>query len=153
MKHLTVLIAFLMTFGSQVNAFDPAHLQKLKDTNECIACDLSGANLNGADLSEAYLAYANLGTADLTSADLRGTDLDRANLGGADLNGANLAGATLKGASLNGADLIGAILCNTTMPDGSRRGESSIQSWLHVPRWHRCSSRLQSSCEVVSTSR
>ena len=41
-NHLTVLIAFLMTIGSQVSAFDTAHLQKLKDTTECIACDLRG---------------------------------------------------------------------------------------------------------------
>ena len=119
MKHFTILIAFLMTISSQANAFDPAHLQKLKDTNECIACDLGAANLRGADLSEAYLAYANLGAADLRGADLRGADLDRANLGGADLNGANLAYATLQSAKLRGANLTGAILCNTTMPDGS----------------------------------
>ena len=28
--------------GSQVSAFDTAHLRKLKDTNDCIACDLRG---------------------------------------------------------------------------------------------------------------
>ena len=38
-KHLTVLVALLMTIGSQVSAFDYAHLQKLKDTNECVVVE------------------------------------------------------------------------------------------------------------------
>ena len=59
-KHLTVLIAFLMTIGSQASAFDPAHLQKLKDTNECIACDLSGAYLKGANLMGAILCNTTM---------------------------------------------------------------------------------------------
>ena len=39
-------------------AFDPAVLQRLKDTKECAKCNLSGANLTGADLSFAELAGA-----------------------------------------------------------------------------------------------
>ena len=76
-------------FASSAYAFDPADLQKLMDTNECVKCDLSGANLSGANL-----AYA-------------------------DLNGANLAGADLESARLGRFDLRGATLCNTIMPDGS----------------------------------
>lgn len=65
MKHLTLLIACIIIIGSQVSAFDTAHLQKLKDTNECIACDLSGANL----------AYASLRGANLKGAELMGAIL------------------------------------------------------------------------------
>ena len=72
---------------------NPEDLEKLKETNECPECDLSGANLK----------FANL---------------EGANLEGADLRGANLDGAYLKGANTKFASMKGAILCNTTMPDG-----------------------------------
>ena len=44
---------------------DPADLQKLKDTNKCVECDLSGAdlleaNLEGANLSGAFMKGAIL---------------------------------------------------------------------------------------------
>ena len=91
-------------FASSAYAFDPADLQKLMDTNECVKCDLSGANLEGANLSGANLVSAYLAGA---------------NLAYADLNGANLAGADLESARLGRFDLRGATLCNTIMPDGS----------------------------------
>ena len=81
-------------FANSASAFDPDDLQKLKDTNKCMRCDLSDAGLLRADLN--------------------GADLSGANLEGADLVGANL-----KDAKLNYAIMNGAILCNTTMPDGS----------------------------------
>ena len=98
-KHITILLAFLMTIGSQASAFDYAHLQKLKDTNECVRCDLSGANLSGANLGGANLRYAIVTDADLSSA----------NLGGANLTHAELATTFMSDT----------ILCNTIMPDGS----------------------------------
>jgi len=52
---LTALTVAATMFASSASAFDPADLQKLKDTNECVKCDLSGANLKGADLSGANL--------------------------------------------------------------------------------------------------
>ena len=94
MEHLTILLAFLMTIGTQVSAADPDDLQKLKDTGKCATCDLGGADLSGADLG---------------GANLRGAKLISANLRGADLGGANLSGAYMQGAAL----------CNTIMPDGS----------------------------------
>jgi hypothetical protein len=42
MRYLTIILAFLMTIGSQVSAADPDDLQKLKDTNKCEGCDLRG---------------------------------------------------------------------------------------------------------------
>jgi hypothetical protein len=64
-KNLTLLIAFLMMIGSQVVAYDPADLQRLKDTGFCQECDLfhadlKGANLKGADLKGALLQYATM---------------------------------------------------------------------------------------------
>ncbi len=93
-RTLTALTVAATMFASSASAFDPDDLQKLKDTNECVACDLRDANLKGADLK-------------------------RADLGEANLMGAMLWDANLMGAKLSGALMKGAILCNTTMPDGS----------------------------------
>ena len=60
MEHLTILLAFLMTIGTQVSAADPDDLQKLKDTGKCATCDLGGADLGGANLSGAYMQGAAL---------------------------------------------------------------------------------------------
>ena len=62
-KHLAILIAFLMVIGSQASAFDTAHLQKLKDTNDCIACDLRGAELTNEELEALRNAMAGTLTA------------------------------------------------------------------------------------------
>ena len=107
-RALTALTVAATMFASSASAFDPADLQKLMDTNECVKCDLSGANLEGVNLMDANLEVANLMDANLSGA----------NLAYADLNGANLAGADLESARLGRFDLRGAILCNTIMPDG-----------------------------------
>ena len=104
MKHLSILLAFLMTIGTQVGAADPADLKKLKDKGVCILCNLVSANLSDA----------NLAGADLTGADLSNADLSNAYLEGANLDGTNLTGANLTGAAMKGITL-----CNTIMPDGS----------------------------------
>ena len=62
-------------FASSASAFDPADLQKLMDRNECVKCDLSGANLAYADLNGANLAGADLESARLGRFDLRGAIL------------------------------------------------------------------------------
>ena len=139
---LTALMVAASLMASAASAFDPDDLQKLRDTNKCVECDLSDlseanlwgatmrrANLSGADLRRAYLRRADLSRADLRRADLSGAylieaDLRRADLSGADLRRANLSGANLSNADLSGAnlyeaELMGAILCNTTVPDGS----------------------------------
>ena len=91
---LTALTVAATMFANSASAFDPDDLQKLKDTNSCVECNLRGA--------------------DLRDAKLKGADLKRADLRDADLEGANLRHADLEGALMKGA-----ILCNTTMPDGS----------------------------------
>ena len=131
---LTALTVAASLMASGASAFDPAHLQKLKDTNECMACDLTGANLNRQILLETNLSGADLSGADLSGAALLEATLIEANLSGANLSGAlmfevdltdaDLIGADLTGADLSGTDLgrvtmKGVILCNTTMPNGS----------------------------------
>ena len=101
---LTALTVASTMFASSASAFDPAHLQQLKNTGKCATCDLGGADLSSADLGGAKLISANL-----RGADLGGTNLRDADLSGADLGGANLSGAYMQGAAL----------CNTIMPDGS----------------------------------
>ena len=106
---LTALTLAATMFASSASAFDPAHLQQLKNTGKCATCDLGGADLSSADLGG-----ANLGGAKLISANLRGADL-----GGINLRDTDLSGADLGGANLSGAYMQGAALCNTIMPDGS----------------------------------
>ena len=59
-KHLTVLIAFLMMIGSQVSAVDPDDKQKLEDTKQCAQCNLEAADLMGANLEGAKMKGAIL---------------------------------------------------------------------------------------------
>ncbi|PZD74593.1 Serine/threonine-protein kinase B [Acaryochloris thomasi RCC1774] len=79
-------------------------LVRLRKTQSCVGCDLSGVNLKGTDLRSVDLTGANLQGADLRKADLRGAYLARANLTSAQIEGAILASTDLRGA---------------TMPDGS----------------------------------
>ena len=61
MKHITkpmraihfMVLAFLMTIGSQVSAFDPADLQRLIDTKKCSKCYLTDTDLYRANLAGA----------------------------------------------------------------------------------------------------
>ena len=59
-KHLTVLIAFLMMIGSQVSAVDPDDKQKLDDTKQCAQCNLEAADLRGTNLEGAKMKGAIL---------------------------------------------------------------------------------------------
>jgi hypothetical protein len=85
------LCFFLMVGLSwwEVGAFDEGNLEKLKATNKCVGCDLSGANLTEAILIKAVLPETNL------------------------------TGAILTEANLTGANLEGAPFCYTTIPDGT----------------------------------
>ena len=98
-RTLTALTLAASMFANGASAFNPDDLQKLKDTNSCVQCNLQGANLQGVNLQDA---------------DLRSATLWDANLQDVDLSSAVLRDARLIGAIMNGV-----ILCNTTMPDGS----------------------------------
>ena len=49
MKLLTALAITATLFAGSASASDPDDLQKLKDTDNCVKC-----NWSGADLSDAY---------------------------------------------------------------------------------------------------
>ena len=84
MKHL--ILALILPLS--VEAYDPEHLKKLKETNAYPKCDLRRSLLEEADLEGANLSNANL-----WQADLEGANLNKANLSEADLEEANLEGA------------------------------------------------------------
>ncbi|MEI6153145.1 MAG: pentapeptide repeat-containing protein [Deltaproteobacteria bacterium] len=75
-------------------AFKPADLQNLKNTNNCVDCDLSGADLTGADLQTANLSGANLSGTNLSNAWLIDANLSKAKITKAIFDGATLDGAT-----------------------------------------------------------
>ena len=77
---LTIMTVSATLLSESASAFYPAGLHKLKDTNECVNCDLSGANLSDAYLKDTDLSLANLKDANLRSADLSGANLYIANL-------------------------------------------------------------------------
>ena len=55
---LTALTVTATMFANSASAFDPAHLQQLKNTGKCATCDLGGADLSSADLGGANLSGA-----------------------------------------------------------------------------------------------
>lgn len=55
-------------------AVDPDDLHKLKDTGDCVQCDLKDANLVRANLKGADLSYSNLEGAILKDAWLEGAN-------------------------------------------------------------------------------
>ena len=106
---LTALTVAATMFASSASAVDPDDLQKLKDTGNCVNCDLRNADLKRTDLSDANLALANL-----SGASLEGANLESANLYGAILNRANMGNANMRNANMEGV-----LFCDTIMPDGS----------------------------------
>lgn len=86
MKHLILALALILPLS--VEAYDPEHLKKLKETNAYPKCDLRRSLLEEADLEGANLSNANL-----RQAYLEGANLNKANLSEADLEEANLEGA------------------------------------------------------------
>ncbi len=96
MKHLILALALILPLS--VEAYDPEHLKKLKETNAYPKCDLRRSLLEEADLEGANLSNANL-----WQAYLEGANLNKANPSEAYLEGANLKGANLKETNLEGA--------------------------------------------------
>ena len=81
MKHLILALALILPLS--VEAYDPEHLKKLKETNAYPKCDLRRSLLEEADLEGANLSNANL-----WQADLEGANLNKANPSEAYLEGA-----------------------------------------------------------------
>ena len=77
-RTLTALTLAASMFANGASAFNPDDLQKLKDTNSCVQCNLQGANLQGVNLQDANLQDADLRGANLRGAFLRGANLNKA---------------------------------------------------------------------------
>jgi len=58
-KKVTLVIGLAVLSAFQAQAFDKAHLLKLKAVNACVDCDLRGDNLSKANLSRANLRGTN----------------------------------------------------------------------------------------------
>ena len=114
-------------------AYDPTDLEQLKRTNNCIECDLSGANLVGmklikANLSGSLLYGANLAKVDFAGANLDNADLYTANLGEANLEYANLSNSDLRRANLGGANLYGANLYGTVISTPRNESDTLLRA-------------------------
>ena len=72
LAKITVAVTLVATSAS---VFNPVHLKRLKETNECVGCELSNANLSNANLRFADLSGANLSGADLGLALINGAIL------------------------------------------------------------------------------
>lgn len=148
---LTVtLLAGLLGCGERSLAANPDHVSRLLKTNQCPACDLSGANLADANLfganlvnaklAGANLSGANLGSANLTDADLSSANLSRAylhqailentNFSQANLSGAYLRDAVVQDTRLDGANLQGSNLSRTNLVGISLKGVDLTQANL-----------------------
>ncbi|MGB0560861.1 MAG: pentapeptide repeat-containing protein [Spirulinaceae cyanobacterium] len=116
-------------------AADPADVQQLLETNQCVNCDLSGAELAGVNLFGANLVNANLANADLSGANLGNVNLIDANLSDANLAGAYLYEARLDDATLDRANLSGAYLreqdlSNTSLDGAQLQGANLSYAYL-----------------------
>lgn len=123
MAHIkkTAAAAFASAiFAFPAAAFDQDDLDQLRETMECIWCDLSGADLFGEDLSRAVLSGADLTGADLAGAILYFAIVQGANLEGADLSRSDLYGADFYDSNFDGVTLKDARICHTVMPSGQR---------------------------------
>lgn len=121
-RKLAVLVATalcVLLISNVVYALNSADLDKLRTTNQCAQCDLSGAPLTGLNAAGRDLDASDLSGADLSGADLSGADVSGANLSNANLSSANLSGMDLSGSDLSGADLTGANLSGTNL-DGTK---------------------------------
>ncbi len=116
MKNLFItasIITLSFTGINQVMGQNLDHLKQLVETNQCMGCDLNGADLEETHLIGADLRNADLRNANLKNANLEGADLDGADLRGANLENAFLTNATMNYANLNGANLSYAVLFDT----------------------------------------
>ncbi len=150
-KHIKIrrgVAAFFVALAVGTTAtFSPAasgnpqdNLKKLKETNSCRGCDLSGltlgrmnlaeANLEGADLSRTKFQLSNLSGANLRNANLRGATFGGCDLGEADLRGADLRGASLEGAYLEKALLEGEFV---TAKPYEEIGVDDVEKQVYVP--------------------
>ncbi len=117
-KHLSVPGIFFILFFASVSTLYSANISVevqenidlLIKTNQCVDCNLAGADLNRLNLSGADLRGADLSNATFFLADLSNANLSRAILRGTQFGGADLADADLRKADLRGVKIAGAYL-------------------------------------------
>ncbi len=112
-------------------------IRRLRLTNACARCDLSGVDLSnqhliGADLREAILTGANLSGSNLEGADLTKADLTGANLSNTFLNGTSLVSATLDYANLSGAQIYYADVTGASMAELNLAGATVVGTPLSI---------------------
>lgn len=128
------------TFSRAESVTAQENLEKLKATNSCRGCDLSGLTLNranlagadleGADFSKTKFHLTNLSGANLRNANLKGASFAGTDLGEADLRGADLRGASLEGAYLEKALLEGEFI---TAKPYEEIGVTDVEKQVYVP--------------------
>ena len=124
MKHLILALALILPLS--VEAYDPEHLKKLKETNAYPKCDLRRSLLEEADLEGANLSNANL-----WQADLEGANLNKANLSEADLEEANLEGAARALPALDLLDIL-RLVCKQRKRQQQGQGRDQV---FHETPW------------------
>ena len=82
MKLLLALAIAVVMFAGIVYAFASDDLQKLKNTGNCVNCDIRNADLRRTDLSDANLALAILERADFYGAMLYCANMKNTNMDG-----------------------------------------------------------------------
>tara|TARA_R110002074_G_scaffold110986_1_gene238637 strand:+ start:74 stop:1111 length:1038 start_codon:yes stop_codon:yes gene_type:complete len=104
------------------------NIKKLKSSNACRGCDLSGANLSKLNLNGADLSKANL-----VGVIFFGSDLSQANLSKSNMSNANLRKANFTGANLHKSNLNGAILDRTNF-SGANFDSVNLRDFEKLPR-------------------
>lgn len=128
------------TISRAESATAKENLEKLKKTNSCRGCDLSGltinrtnlagADLEGADFSKTKFFLSNLSGANLRNANLKGASFGGTDLGEADLRGADLRGTSLEGAYLEETKLDGEFVTAKPYED---IGVPDVEKQVYVP--------------------
>ena len=99
-------LGFAIAHPPMARAENPAHVQQLLQTNECLDCDLRNSYLSGLDLTDANLAGSQLRGANLTDTNLTRANLHQVNLSEAILTNTTLQGANLEQSSLRNARIV-----------------------------------------------
>ena len=94
-----LLILYILFFSYSLRAFDEFDLIKLKETGNCLYCNLKNADLGGMNL--------------------RGANLEGSFLKGSILIGTDLSYSNLKGANLTSTFIRSTNFCNSIMPEGN----------------------------------
>ncbi len=114
--RIYLFLASAAIFAGDYTGSPQSNLTKLKETNSCVKCDLSGLDLSSLTLKGANLSGANLSRSrvpaimqnvNLSGANLHGGFMGHAVLTNVDLSSARLCQAKIEGGRWSGVDLSG----------------------------------------------